>query len=467
MARLPVPGSDGGVWGSVLNEFLSEAHNPDGTIKSAAIAHKADNAAVVHSNGSETVNGIKTFSSSPIAPLPTTSSQVATKQYVDEAARRADWIDSLFEESLRPYNEWSTPTVQWSSGMTTALSSPVEYTPVVTNTGAQVTNWNGLAGPVDPHFLWSPGRFYTQNGGLNDLTLHAHDKSGVAGYPWPLIAEFTTSVGVNVIELAFYDTTNFVNYLFLEVEGRPVCPNVFHVDPIAITPDMKLTITFPDARSRRIRMWLPTRLAAVRVPNGCSITKPTDPIRRRYAVCGDSFVNGSSDSYAWGAAPYETHGALLLRALKAQQPVLAGVGQTGFIAGQNYQTRASDLASFDLDGIFVYGSVNDSQDGVGVQAACETFLATLGDVPLKVVVGCVRSGWNGAYNSALQAAAAAANVQYIDMSNFITGDGSIYDMQSGGNAGWFIGGDGVHPTTAAHHAIAKRVFSEVVPRIVA
>lgn len=33
MARLPVPGSDAGSWGSILNEYLSQVHNTDGTLK--------------------------------------------------------------------------------------------------------------------------------------------------------------------------------------------------------------------------------------------------------------------------------------------------------------------------------------------------------------------------------------------------------------------------------------------------
>lgn len=36
MPRLPVPGSDGGQWGNILNEYLSVSHNSDGTIKSSA-----------------------------------------------------------------------------------------------------------------------------------------------------------------------------------------------------------------------------------------------------------------------------------------------------------------------------------------------------------------------------------------------------------------------------------------------
>ena len=33
MPRLPVPGSDDGTWGDLLNEFLAVEHNSDGTIK--------------------------------------------------------------------------------------------------------------------------------------------------------------------------------------------------------------------------------------------------------------------------------------------------------------------------------------------------------------------------------------------------------------------------------------------------
>lgn len=36
MSRLPIPGSDDGVWGSVLNDFLGVELNSDGTLKRAA-----------------------------------------------------------------------------------------------------------------------------------------------------------------------------------------------------------------------------------------------------------------------------------------------------------------------------------------------------------------------------------------------------------------------------------------------
>lgn len=47
------------------------------------LTSKANDSAVVHNTGNETVAGIKTFSSSPIVPTPTTSTQAATKGYVD------------------------------------------------------------------------------------------------------------------------------------------------------------------------------------------------------------------------------------------------------------------------------------------------------------------------------------------------------------------------------------------------
>jgi len=46
MARLPVPGSDDGTWGDVLNEFLAQAHSTDGQLKADSVgtAQIQDNA---------------------------------------------------------------------------------------------------------------------------------------------------------------------------------------------------------------------------------------------------------------------------------------------------------------------------------------------------------------------------------------------------------------------------------------
>jgi hypothetical protein len=86
MARLPVPGQDNGVWGDILNAFLSVEHNTDGTLKaSGTISSKADNATTVHTSGAETIAGTKTFLAPPVVPTPTSSTHATTKAYVDSA----------------------------------------------------------------------------------------------------------------------------------------------------------------------------------------------------------------------------------------------------------------------------------------------------------------------------------------------------------------------------------------------
>jgi hypothetical protein len=142
MARLPVPGSDNNTWGVILNDYLSASHNADGTIKDIGViaqkyvkppagipeadldsnvqtklstgagadattttkgsiqlagdlsgtataptvpglAAKADDNAVVHTAGDESIADVKTFSSSPVVPLPTVGPQATNKSYVD------------------------------------------------------------------------------------------------------------------------------------------------------------------------------------------------------------------------------------------------------------------------------------------------------------------------------------------------------------------------------------------------
>src|SRR5215213_201558 len=84
MTRLPQPGNDSGIWGDVLNDFLGVAHNSDGTLKdTGSLAAKADDSAVVHNTGVESIAGTKTFASSPVVPTPTLGGHATTKTYVD------------------------------------------------------------------------------------------------------------------------------------------------------------------------------------------------------------------------------------------------------------------------------------------------------------------------------------------------------------------------------------------------
>lgn len=71
----------------------SDANKPVSTATQTALAAKANDTAVVHTTGDETVAGIKTFSSSPVVPTPTTGTQAANKSYVDAAAGGGGLVD--------------------------------------------------------------------------------------------------------------------------------------------------------------------------------------------------------------------------------------------------------------------------------------------------------------------------------------------------------------------------------------
>lgn len=52
MARLPQVGGDDGNWGTILNQFLLESHNPDGSLKAAADIEAVQDALVTKANTS-------------------------------------------------------------------------------------------------------------------------------------------------------------------------------------------------------------------------------------------------------------------------------------------------------------------------------------------------------------------------------------------------------------------------------
>lgn len=466
MARLPQPGSDGGVWGDVLNDYLSQAHNADGSLKDipqskvtnlqSALAAKADTSAIPTTPGQ--------VGAEP-SGLSSTTRTSLDASYIS----RGDWADVTIDALGTLAPPVNTPTITYSAGTTTAMTSPVEYRPVVCGTGSQTTSWNGQS---DTNFRFHPGNFSTASGANGDLALLGVLKPGGAPQAarWPIIVEFETSSGVNALEVVVYGAGDIA--FKLEVNGMPAISDNVLYGPTGLGTGKKALLTFPDARVRRIRLYISggSGFYGVRVPTGQSITKPT--ITRRTGVfIGDSFVNGSGNvtNLEPGASQFDTFALRILKALGASDLMLAGIGGTGWVAGASnptpahYQSRVAEVMAANPNFLIIYGSSNDGPfDYATVRAAVETLLDSTAAVTERYVVGPIRSGYP-TQRDAVRDAAAAKGVPFIDMLGFIdaTGGGTIQNPNSARNGSIFLVSDGTHPTFAGHRAIERAMFRKI------
>ena len=48
MPRLPIPGDDAGQWGGILNDYLLQAHNADGTLRNNSVGPTQLQSGAVH-----------------------------------------------------------------------------------------------------------------------------------------------------------------------------------------------------------------------------------------------------------------------------------------------------------------------------------------------------------------------------------------------------------------------------------
>ena len=388
----------------------------------------------------------------PASPIGTALSSTV----VNPALRRMtadDMLSALFNVPLPPDDR---PTVVWSSSMTSSYATPVLARPAIVGTGVGVV-WNSFTGTPDPLFHFDPGVFSTSNGGAGDLEMHGDGKPGGASQAanWNLAFEFVTT-STDAFELSLYDTgsSGFV----LEVNG--IEAGFYQLQP-GLAAGKKATVTFPRAGIRHIRISGLQRFREVMLKSGANISKPTFT-RRRGAIIGDSYVNGSGGVYnaERGTTINTSFAPRLLRALGSTSDVLAGIGGTGFVAGgteSNYLSRVSAVLGFQPSFLVLTGSINDNSTGTGVQAGVEAVLNSTASVADRFVATVTRKGWEGC-NAAIRAGVTAhgQGVRVISVDGILDGTGNT---QSGGTGmqGLFNMTDNSHPSYEGHEFILRQM----------
>ena len=171
MTRLPTPGGDDGNWGSILNDYLSQSHNSDGTIKDGIVAESKLDAAVrsklnTIASGGATDLSVTTSATTLVvasntgadATLPAATTSAAgvltatDKTKLDGVAAGAT-ANSADATLLNRANHTGTQAIATVSGLDTALSgkAATNHTHAIADVTNLQTTLDGKASSTHTH----------------------------------------------------------------------------------------------------------------------------------------------------------------------------------------------------------------------------------------------------------------------------------------------------------------------------
>ena len=159
MARLPVPGSDSGTWGQVLNDYLSVAHDTDGSIKASAV----DGSAIQDNS----------VTNAKLAAGSGTNGQVLTKN--SGVASGFEWTSAAGSPDATTTTKGLVQLAGDLAG--TATSPTVPGLANKANTSITISAGTGLTGGGD----LSTNRTITANFGTSAGTIAQGDDSRITG----------------------------------------------------------------------------------------------------------------------------------------------------------------------------------------------------------------------------------------------------------------------------------------------
>ncbi|MGR3793241.1 SGNH/GDSL hydrolase family protein [Vannielia sp. SX4] len=257
--------------------------------------------------------------------------------------------------------------------------------------------------------------------------------------------EFVTDAANDVFEAKVYvPASGYDLGLRVVVDGKL---HSLHLERHATTPNAihYVRVAFPTARARHITLEMETvsSLNGVIVPSGQGLTRPAAPVARPVGVLGDSFFRGAGYSVG-GASGLETAGYFIARLLGADRIVNFAVGGTGWVnagSANAFGGRLPEILGSGVMALICAGSRNDDGES-GIQAAVESALAGLSDVPFVAVSGPAQPGFSSV-NAEVAAAAASAGRAFVDTLNVIGPELTLPE--------------GVHPNAQGHVALARAI----------
>lgn len=290
--------------------------------------------------------------------------------------------------------------------------------------------------------------------------------------------------GTNVVDFNI-NTADF-EYQYQFVQGTVGYLRVFVDDQLVTTwtsPYVAnqywiMRVTAPARRTMHVRIESNMGTRQVFMGQNDQLWKPKKPLyKSRWYFKGDSWTAGAQDptgrTYLMPLA--ERLGVEALRGgYSATGYVTDGGGTSGKLTFPGSVTP--DIVPQAPNLVVVFGSINDSSNVSGIQAAATgmySALATeLPGVPV-IVVGPQYGLYSGpstavcdSMEAALQAAVAASPnvIGYVSTKGWITGNGKV-DVASTstpkGNCEFVTATDGIHPTQLGHEWVADRLYEEI------
>lgn len=470
MARLPTPGGDAGSWGEVLNDFLGQEHNPDGTLKRGPDIDQAQSDIATLQTTKANQNALDATNANVAAVTPQQPGGVivANAQGKPITAIRGMRAPEVGNARFNPIpSVMATPPtvatglrntsnitnavrVAWNDPRLRILGPNLIQSPSATQMGRPATT--AMASAYAVEFEWDGTAIEVAVRGAGDgcccrmlvdgQWVSATYEGGVAG-----------GVGTD-------DGTYYIKY------------------------------TFATAQPRHIRLYYGGRVTAdtgdfdgFRIEATAGFWPTMQPRGPRVFVMGDSWTYGTQAS-----AHFDGFVHALGRALGWNHILSSGRSGTGYLhtSGADVKWRdrmGTDCYPLNPDVVVLVGSINDGGMFTKAQVTAEA-TALYADIRAHlpqaklIVVGPQNVSGNPNQNTidardAVQAAATVPGavdlwidsiVSTIAVNNtlgWFTGTGKVTAPNGTGNSDRYASSDGLHPTDAGYSYYGRRIAQAI------